>query len=185
MMWDTESSRFPSTAGPPDDSGTELVRADQNNVHIPRDRRLGVFTTARWKWSLQDRSWRLGLHVGLYASIIVLFGNVALLSYGMAQHDNTTQGVATIAKGERDQINSIGNAYHVLINIMSTILLTSSNYTMQILCAPTRREIERMHARGDWLEIGIMSIHNLRYIDRKRVAIWLLLVVSSLPLHLL
>jgi hypothetical protein len=46
---------------------------------------------------------------------------------------------------------------------------------MQILCAPTRHEIDHVHAREQWLEIGIMSIHSLRHIDRKRVLVWLLL----------
>jgi len=186
MRWETESNRSSHSAGLPNDSRTGLVTSDRDIISSQRDRRPDVSTIGGWKRSWQDRSWRLVLHVGLYASITVLFGNISLLAYGLAQHDNAVPGVATIAKGETsNRINTIGTAYHVLINIMSTILLTSSNYTMRILCAPTRPEIERMHARGRWLEIGIMSVHNLRHIDRKRAAVWLLLVVSSVPLHLL
>lgn len=131
------------------------------------------------------RTWRFGLHTGLYASIAVFLSNVAILAAGLAGHDNTFKGMTTIAKGDMKRITTISTAYHVLINILSTILLTSSNYAMQILCAPTRREVDRAHARGQWLEIGIMSIRNLRHIDRRRAVLWVLLAISSAPLHLL
>lgn len=55
---------------------------------------------------------------------------------------------------------------------------------MQCLSAPTRKEIDRAHARGVWLDIGIPSVRNLRYISKRRVLIWALLGLSSLPLHL-
>jgi hypothetical protein len=115
----------------------------------------------------------------------VFLSNVAILAAGLAGHDNSFKGMTTIAKGDMKRITTISTAYHVLINILSTILLTSSNYAMQILCAPTRQEVDRAHARGQWLEIGIMSIRNLRHIDRRRAVLWVLLAISSAPLHLL
>jgi hypothetical protein len=110
---------------------------------------------------------------------------MALLLTGIITRDDTLKGISTITKGETKRITTISTAYHVLINILSTILLTSTNYAMQILCAPTRREVEKAHARGQWLDIGIMSVHNLRHIDRRRVIAWVLLAFSSVPLHLL
>lgn len=78
------------------------------------------------------------------------------------------------------------NSYlHFAINLLSTILLSSSNYCMQCLSAPTRKEVNTAHAKGVWLDIGIPSMRNLRYIDRRRVILWGLLGLSSLPLHLL
>lgn len=79
----------------------------------------------------------------------------------------------------------ISTILHILINIMSTVLLTSSNYAMQVLCALTRQEIDRAHGLGQWLEIGLVSLRNLRSIERKRAVLWCLSVVSSAPLHLL
>jgi hypothetical protein len=131
------------------------------------------------------RTWRFGLHAGLYASIVVFLSNIAILAAGLANHDNTFKGISTIAKGDMKRITTISTGYHVLINVLSTVLLTSSNYAMQILCAPTRHEIDRAHANGQWLEIGIMSIRNLRHIDRRRATLWVLLAISSAPLHLL
>jgi hypothetical protein len=134
---------------------------------------------------LSRRKWKFGLHAGLDASILVLLGNSALLLTATITSDDNLEGISTIAKGQKRQIAAMSTAYHVLINIMSTVLLTSTNYAMQILCAPTRSEIEKGHNRGHWLDIGIMSLHNLRHIDRKRVIVWVLLAFSSAPLHLL
>jgi hypothetical protein len=140
---------------------------------------------ARTCWSFNRKRWRFGLHAGLYASIIVLFSNLALLLTGVITRDDTFKGISTIAKGGKHRITTMSTVYHVLINVLSTILLTSTNYAMQILCAPTRREVEKAHARGQWLDIGIMSIHNLRHIDRKRTIVWMLLSFSSTLLHVL
>ncbi|KAJ9636341.1 hypothetical protein H2199_008016 [Coniosporium tulheliwenetii] len=80
---------------------------------------------------------------------------------------------------------SLITAYHVLINILSTIMLTASNYCMQLLSAPTRDEVARAHRHGQGLDIGIISLRNLRYISKRRTALWLSLALSSIPLHLL
>lgn len=74
---------------------------------------------------------------------------------------------------------------HLLINILGTIMLVASNYCMQCLCSPSRQDIEGAHAQRKWLNIGVSSIRNFRYVDRKRVVLWAVLLMSSLPVHLL
>ena len=56
---------------------------------------------------------------------------------------------------------------------------------MQRLCAPTRQELDKAHRDHFWLDIGIVSVRNLAKISKRRLAIWLLLALSSVPLHLL
>jgi hypothetical protein len=68
--------------------------------------------------------------------------------------------------------------------LLSTILLASSNYAMQCLSAPTRTELDQAHTKTQWLDIGILSFRNLTQIKTVRMLFWLLLGVSSLPLHL-
>jgi hypothetical protein len=140
---------------------------------------------ARFDLRYSTRSWAFGLYTGLYASIIVLLSNIALMMTSLVSHGGVVDAVGTIAKGEAHRIARISTAYHVLINVMSTVLLTSSNYAMQTLCAPTRDDINDAHAKGHWLEIGIMSIHNLRHVKRRRMILWVLLAFSSAPLHFL
>jgi hypothetical protein len=129
--------------------------------------------------------WRSGLHAGFYASLAVLLSITALLFAGLFAYGGVVDGIGTIAIGNMQRVSRTSTAYHILINVLSTVLLTSSNYAMQILCAPTRQEMNRAHARGCWLEIGIMSFHNLWHVDRTRVLIWGLLAFTSAPLHLL
>ncbi|KAG9964147.1 hypothetical protein KCU61_g3045, partial [Aureobasidium melanogenum] len=93
-------------------------------------------------------------------------------------------GIATLARGEQDSIATISTAYHLLINILSTVLLSSSSYTMQILSSPTRPEVDPAHDEGQWLDIGLLSTRNLGHIDRKRLKLWFILAASSVPLHL-
>lgn len=82
-------------------------------------------------------------------------------------------------------ISCWSTVFHIIIKAFSTILLAASNYTMQVLCSPTRFDLDAMHAKGLWLDIGLLSLRNLRYLPRRQVDIGLLLGFSSIPLHLL
>lgn len=56
---------------------------------------------------------------------------------------------------------------------------------MQCVSAPTRPEIDRFHAKGKYLDIGVPSVRNLRAIPWFKVALWWALGLSSVPLHLM
>lgn len=77
------------------------------------------------------------------------------------------------------------NRTHLGINIVSTLFPGGINYCMQYLVAPTRSEIARAHNKGRWLDIGIPSLHNLRNIAKHKRFLWLILGLSSVPLHLM
>lgn len=74
---------------------------------------------------------------------------------------------------------------HLAINVLSTVLLSASNYCMQCLSSRTREEVDRAHANGMWLDIGVPSVRNLQHISWRRAITWWLLGLSSVPLHLL
>ncbi|OQE46496.1 hypothetical protein PENCOP_c001G06293 [Penicillium coprophilum] len=76
-------------------------------------------------------------------------------------------------------------ALHLIINVLSTGILGASNYCMQSLVAPSREEVDKYHAQGRWLDIGCASVRNLFVIGRSRLALWLLLLVTGTPFHLL
>jgi hypothetical protein len=76
-------------------------------------------------------------------------------------------------------------ALHLGINIFSTALLASSNFFMQILNAPSREEVIQAHARGSWLDIGVLSSRNAFQVSRFKTASWVIFFLSSLPIHLL
>jgi hypothetical protein len=87
-------------------------------------------------------------------------------------------------QGDYNDARKLKTLVQVGINLLSTILLSSSNYSMQCLSAPTRTELDKAHETGRWLDIGILSFRNLTQIKPVRTIIWLLLGASSLPLQL-
>lgn len=57
---------------------------------------------------------------------------------------------------------------------------------MQILTAPTKEVIDKAHSRGEYLEVGVQSLHNLTrsFFSRTKGFFWVLLSLSSIPIHL-
>ena len=65
-------------------------------------------------------------------------------------------------EGDCERVRQINVGVHLVINLLSTTMLSSSNYCMQCLSAPTRNEVDKAHAHGIWLDIGVPSLRNLR-----------------------
>jgi hypothetical protein len=86
--------------------------------------------------------------------------------------------------GEAEDMSWWSSAFHIVINILSTLLLGASNYTMQVLSSPTRGEIDRAHSSNQWLDIGVLSLRNLGRISRRRRFLCVILALSSIPIHL-
>jgi len=133
--------------------------------------------------------WRIGIRYCALAGCLVLLTNGIFLLVGERRAGfpslSSNQGKRTIYDGNCDSTKKINVGVHLLINILSTILLGASNYCMQCMSAPTREEAEQAHAKFRWVDIGVPSIRNLSKIRGLRALLWLLLGISSLPLHLL
>lgn len=139
------------------------------------------------RWLRQSRfyGWRMGVLVGSCMSAFVLCCNIAIVIAGSRVKHGYQGRIADIRIGSAIAISRWSTVFHLLINISSTILLAASNYTMQVLSSPTRPDTDLAHSRGQWLDIGLLNVRNLRRIPRGRMALWLLLAASSVPLHLL
>jgi len=127
----------------------------------------------------------MGVLFGSCMSALVLCCNIAVIMIGSLVHSGYKGGIVNLMYGGASSISRWSTFFHLLINIGSTILLASSNYTMQVLCSPTRQDINRAHTHGKWVDIGLLSFRNLKVIPPKRAALALVLAFSSIPLHLL
>lgn len=115
--------------------------------------------------------------------IVNIFGTIYLpLRYAAVPFPGSDRFVY---RGSCRRAESINSAFHVLINILSTLLLSASNLGMQLLVAPTRAQIDQLHAKKHWLDIGVPSFRNLKHVGWTRRFLWILFVLSSLPLHFL
>ncbi|KAK5703240.1 hypothetical protein LTR97_004189 [Elasticomyces elasticus] len=130
------------------------------------------------------QGWRFGVAASATMTTAVLTTNV-ILTIWLSARFGVTNGVGTAYEGDCGVVNRWTFWLHVVINILSSILLSASNYTMQCLSAPTRREVDAAHAKGDWLDIGVSGIRNLTRIGLHRRILWAALALSSLPIHLL
>lgn len=124
--------------------------------------------------------WKPGVVNFAVCACIVLIINMVVSIWGSAARKGKV-----LAEGDCQQIKRLNSGLHIIINILSTILLSGSNYCMQCLSAPTREEVNSAHSARKWLDIGIPSIRNLRRISRPRLVVWVLLGLSTAPLHLL
>lgn len=104
---------------------------------------------------------------------------------GLLENQSKTSAFACSSKETVRRPKNISTAAHVAINALSTLLLGASNYCMHIVSAPSRRDIDKMHSRKKVLDIGLNSISNTFKLGWSRRAVWILLGLSSIPLHLM
>ena len=130
------------------------------------------------------QGWRMGVTLCAATTGFVLLVNVVLTVFAYTNYGQSG-GLGTLQEGSCRTTKKLSLWLHVVINILSTLLLGASNYCMQCLASPTRKEIDKAHARQVWLDIGVPSVRNLTRISRRRALLWLVLAVSGLPLHLL
>lgn len=126
--------------------------------------------------------WRFSLCAGACTSLVVLIINTAVTIWSSTPpegNDDEDTGRRIIFEGSCTTSHNLGIVLHLVVNILSSVLLAASNYGMQCLSAPTRREVNEAHLKGRWLDIGIPSIRNLSAVPIRRRVLWLLLVLSS------
>ncbi|KIK53553.1 hypothetical protein GYMLUDRAFT_232735 [Collybiopsis luxurians FD-317 M1] len=126
--------------------------------------------------------WRFGACMATFQAIVVLLLNIVILIWSGMKSRWSSSG--PVFQGDCDTVGHISIGIHLVINVLSTLLLGASNYVMQSLCAPTRSEVDKAHARGSWLNIGGQSLRNLKHQSRSKKLLWLALCTSSIPLHL-
>ena len=98
---------------------------------------------------------------------------------------HVSEGTGTLFKGDCTKARTLDVGIHMVINCLATGLVGASNYTMQCLAAPSRSEVDQAHSQGIWLDIGVPSARNLRYISLRRSILWAALVASTVPVHLM
>jgi hypothetical protein len=132
--------------------------------------------------------WKRTVAIWLAAATAAFVVNFVFLVYFYAHgtsDDLMLPYSRNLYEGSCSTSHSINTGLHLLVNILSTLLVTGSNYCMQIMSAPTRREVDLAHSRQTWVDIGILSLRNLGRISKWKVFLWLLLSISSVSLHLL
>ena len=128
------------------------------------------------------RAWRRTAAVNTTLAAVVSVVLAALLITS-ARRAGSVEGSLVFYEGSCGGSNTVNILVHLVINVASTCVIASSNFFMQVLGSPTRDEVDRAHARGRALEIGVPSVGNMRHVSASKSVLWLLFAVSSVPLH--
>jgi hypothetical protein len=132
--------------------------------------------------------WR-SVAAGLTGLITTLTATIAIcLIVSLHHRGNESEsglGTSLLLKGDCDLTSRYNTWLHLAINIISSGVLASSNFFMQIMVAPTREDVDKAHARSQFLEVGVQSWRNLRHVPWRNVICWALLAITSIPLHLI
>ena len=102
--------------------------------------------------------WRAGtLNFAVCASIVFVI-NLAITIWSFSKATSKNNDEVFMEK-DCNEIKIWNSGLHVIINVFSTILLGGSNYCMQILSAPTRKDIDQAHAKGSFADGGGAGYH--------------------------
>ena len=165
-------------------SGSTSRLRQQNDESVAKTRSLSSRIRRLYSKWRRTREYRFDELFCVGLSKIVVIINSILIIWGSKSFD-VNIGIGTIQHEQCDRTKNLSLWLHLAINILDTALLSASNYIMQCLSFSTRRDIDKAHARNTWLDIGVPSVRNLSRITRKRTALWRLLAITSLPLHLM
>lgn len=132
-------------------------------------------TTKRKGWR------RASLINTVIITVVTIFGTVLLIYSAV-----TTGGINTnliVFTGSCSKAESIDLWLHLLLNILSTGVLASSNFFMQVLGSPSRWEVEKAHRQNTYLSIGVSGMSNLRYLSMPKAWLWAFFFITSIPFH--
>ncbi|KAH0351248.1 hypothetical protein KCU83_g4597, partial [Aureobasidium melanogenum] len=142
---------------------------DLNNVRQPRRQ--------------YRKGWRGGMLWDILATVVVLVSSLAITTL-VSRQTETSPGIHVLYQGSCSTSKHINTGTHVVMNVLSTLLLGASNFCMTVLSSPTRKEVDYWHSRKVPMDIGINSVRDLFKVSITRRIPWLVLVCTSVPLHL-
>jgi hypothetical protein len=168
-------------------STVEIPLMSRDNTETQENEEIWDNSTTRKQEAIKStalESWRFIVTSGALAGIIILLINVITLAVMYGQHQTDKQSI-TFFTGSCSTAGKINTGAHLVINVLSTILLAYSNFSMQCLGSPSRTEVDSAHKEHHWLNIGTPSIRNIFFVSKTKSALWMLLGVSSFPLHMI
>lgn len=115
--------------------------------------------------------------------LILIVGFVCLI---IAETKSTlTLGYLSIFTGACSSARNINWGLHVLINVAVVVIIVGANYVFQVLSSPKRSEISAAHESRTWLEIGVPSMRNFRYIGRNRAVLAIVLLAAAVATQIM
>lgn len=136
-------------------------------------------------WRINWRSgWRRTAVINTIAVTVFTVFIAILLAWSISQSGYGVDSNLIFFDGDCAKSTSINLWLHLLLNTCSTGVIASSNFFMQVLSSPTRREIDKSHRESTAMEIGVPSLSNIFRVAWWKGICWLFFFGSSIPIHL-
>ena len=116
---------------------------------------------------------------------LILALNITVIAELWARYypQSYADGTLVFHIGSCNDVKTINIALHLAVNVISSVLYLSSQLCVQLITAPTRKQINEAHRRRDWYDIGILSWRNFVRSRWRSKIICIVLLGSSFPLH--
>ncbi|KAL2292348.1 hypothetical protein FJTKL_09334 [Diaporthe vaccinii] len=130
--------------------------------------------------------WRRGAFIKtlLVSIVLLVLFPCQIIIWGRTGNAAGYQIIHT-GRSDGNGVGRLNTVLHLIINILSSLVLASTNFFMQVLNAPSRAELDSAHERGSWLDVGVPSPRNVFRVSLFKTTMWLLFFLSSIPIHLL
>jgi hypothetical protein len=120
----------------------------------------------------------------MWGNIAVLVINIifTIVGVGVSASKNNGHGFGsiTVYQGSCKTTQYMKIGLHLLINVLNVTMTATSSYCCAILMAPSRTDVDKAHAKGTWLSIGVSSLRNFRNMKRSSQMLWGLLLFTSM-----
>lgn len=123
--------------------------------------------------------WRAGILLNVLLSFLVLVAGFVCLILAISKA-SITAGESVIYAGSCAMASHINWALHAAISVFAIVLVAGANYVFQVLSSPTRTEVDAAHEKKKWLDIGIPSVRNFRYIASSRVFLAIIILLAAM-----
>jgi hypothetical protein len=87
-------------------------------------------------------------------------------------------------EGNCDKVKKLSILLLLPMNIIGTVLISTSNYVMQSVSAPTRQEVNRSHVGGGFRNIGMPTSYDMLVGRPYKSILWWILALTTAPIHL-
>src|SRR5438034_3247328 len=112
--------------------------------------------------ALRLSGWRKTAALNIAGISSLFFGLLVCLVVSTVRAGGLTR-VLILFEGPCKQSRRLNLGLHLLINVVSSAILASANFFMQVLTSPSRGEIDNAHLKARYLEIGVQSLLNFSH----------------------
>lgn len=119
-----------------------------------------------------SEQWRKAGIVNIVLVSVCLTVLSACFAFSVTRPGSSLNVFTIISNDECEKTAKINLFLHLIINLISSGVLASSNFYMQVVCSPSRKEVDKAHAYLQSLDIGIPSVKNVRFVSKFKQICW-------------